>query len=169
MRDQFLEGMAKAACSVYVVTTDGIAGRRGVTVSAMSSVSADTPKPTLLTCVHHLSPAAEAIRSNRTFCVNLLRDDQAHISNAFAGRTEAKDEAKFDCATWTVGAAGDPMLDGALTSFDCTVQHEIMCGTHHVFIGEVQQIALAPSEPDEKALIYANRGYNNAQPLDGQS
>jgi len=166
MRAEFIEGMAKAACSVYVVTTDGIAGRRGVTVSAVSSVSADTPKPTLLTCVHHMSPAAAAIRSNRTFCVNLLRDDMAEISNAFAGRTEAKDEAKFDCATWTIGMTGSPMLDGALTSFDCTVQHEITCGTHHIFVGEVQQITMAPGE---KALIYANRGYNNAQPLDGVS
>lgn len=169
MRDQFLEGMAKAACSVYVVTTDGIAGRRGVTVSAVSSVSADSTKPTLLTCVHHMSPAAEAIRSNRTFCVNLLRDDQSDISNAFAGRTDARDEAKFDCATWTTGAAGDPMLNGALTSFDCTVQHEIMCGTHHVFIGEVQEIVMSPSEPGEKALIYANRGYNTAHPLERRS
>ena len=166
MRDQFIEGMSKAACSVYVVTTDGIAGRRGVTVSAVSSVSADTPKPTLLTCVHHMSPAAAAIRTNRTFCVNLLRDDQVEISNAFAGRTDAKDEAKFDCATWTKGETGSPMLDTALTSFDCVVQHEITCGSHHIFIGEVQQVAMAPGE---KALIYANRGYNNAQPLEDLS
>lgn len=112
----------------------------------MSSVSADTPKPTLLTCVHHLSPAAASIRTNRTFCVNLLRDDQSTISNAFAGHTEAKDEAKFDCATWTAGATGSLMLDGALTSFDCVVQHEIMCGSHHIFVGAVQQIAISPSE-----------------------
>ena len=163
LREQFIEGMANAACSVYVVTTDGIAGRRGVTVSAVSSVSADSPKPTLLTCVHHLSPAAEAIRTNRSFCVNLLRDDMSAISNAFAGRTDAKDEAKFDCATWSKGETGSPMLDGALTSFDCVVQHDIMCGSHHIFVGEVQHVAIAPGE---KALIYANRGYNNAQPLD---
>lgn len=163
MRDQFIEGMSKVACSVFVVTTDGIAGKRGVTVSAVSSVSADTPKPTLLTCVHHMSPAATAIRTNRTFCVNLLCDDQAHISNAFAGRTDAKDESKFDCATWTKSETGNPMLDNALTSFDCVVQHEINCGSHHIFVGEVQQVAMAPGE---KALIYANRGYNNAQPLE---
>ena len=162
MKDQFLQGMSKAACSVYVVTTDGIAGRRGVTASAVSSVSADAQKPTLLTCVHHLSPAASAIRTNRTFCVNLLSDEQTTISDVFAGRGEAKDEAKFDCGTWTAGAAGDPMLDGALCSFDCTVLHEINCGSHYIFIGEVEQIAL--SEGDQ-ALVYANRGYNNAQPL----
>ena len=166
MRDIFIEGMSKAACSVYVVTTDGIAGRRGVTVSAVSSVSADTPKPTLLTCVHHLSPAAAAIRTNRTFCVNLLSDDQTEVSNAFAGRTEAKDEAKFDCAAWAKGETGSPMLVDALSSFDCIVQHEISCGSHHIFVGEVQQIVLSDGD---RALIYANRGYGNAQPLKTKS
>ena len=34
IRDQFLEGMSHAACTVNVVTTDGAAGRAGVTVSA---------------------------------------------------------------------------------------------------------------------------------------
>ncbi len=156
MRDEFIEGMSKAACSVYVVTTDGIAGRRGVTVSAVSSVSADTPQPTLLTCVHHLSPAAAAIRQNRTFCVNLLCDAHQDVSNSFAGRTEAKDEAKFDCATWSKGAAGDPMLEGALASYDCKVEHEINCGSHHIFVGTVQEVALTEGD---NALVYANRGY----------
>ncbi|KAE9627218.1 flavin reductase family protein [Parasedimentitalea maritima] len=165
MRDLFLEGMSKTACSVYVVTTDGIAGRRGVTVSAVSSVSADTPNPTLLTCVHHLSPTAAAIRQNRSFCVNLLGDDQTTVSDSFAGRTDAKDEAKFDCATWTKGETGAPMLQGALASFDCTVQHEITCGSHHIFVGEVRHVGL---NEGDKALVYANRGYNNAQPLDAR-
>ena len=43
LRQQFLHGMSHAACTVNVVTTDGMAGRHGVTVSAMVSVSADTP------------------------------------------------------------------------------------------------------------------------------
>ncbi|EBA01956.1 flavin reductase-like, FMN-binding protein [Rhodobacterales bacterium HTCC2150] len=86
LRQGFLTGMSCAACTVNIVTTDGPAGRAGVTVSAMSSVSADTPKPTLLVCVHHLSPAADLILENGVFCVNVLRDDQGYISDTFAGR-----------------------------------------------------------------------------------
>ena len=48
LKKRFFDGMSQAACTVNVVTTDGAAGRAGVTVSAMSSVSADTPRPTLL-------------------------------------------------------------------------------------------------------------------------
>ena len=86
LRRNFLAAMSHAACTVSVVTTDGPAGRAGVTVSAMASVSADTPQPTLLVCVHHLSHAAEAILGNAAFCVNVLRDDQSDISDHFAGR-----------------------------------------------------------------------------------
>ena len=60
LRAQFLSGMSHAAATVNVVTTDGPGGKFGVTVSAMSSVSADTPKPTMLVCVHNASPAAAA-------------------------------------------------------------------------------------------------------------
>ena len=98
LRDRFIGGMSHAACTVNIVTTDGAAGRAGVTVSAMSSVSADTPKPTLLVCVHHLSPAADRIIENGVFCVNVLRDDQSFISDSFAGRFRDDLQNKFDCA-----------------------------------------------------------------------
>src|SRR5277367_7027258 len=94
LRQRFLSGMSHAACTVNVVTTDGVAGRHGVTVSAMVSVSADTPQPTLLVCIHHLSPVVTALLENGVFCVNVLRDDQAHISDNFAGRSRAHGPAK---------------------------------------------------------------------------
>lgn len=47
MKDEFLEAMSRAANSVTVVTTDGVAGRLGVTVSAMCSVSVEDPSPLL--------------------------------------------------------------------------------------------------------------------------
>ena len=68
----FLEGMSVAATTVNVVTTDGDAGRAGVTVSAMSSVSADTQRPTLLVCINENSSAAAAILENGVFCVNIF-------------------------------------------------------------------------------------------------
>ena len=53
LRQSFLEGMSHVASTVNIITTDGPEGRAGVTVSAMSSVSPDTPKPSLLVCVHY--------------------------------------------------------------------------------------------------------------------
>ena len=41
LRQHFIEGMSRASTFVSVITTDGEAGRFGVTVSSMTSLSAD--------------------------------------------------------------------------------------------------------------------------------
>ncbi len=156
LRERFLAGMASAACSVNVVTTAGPAGRFGVTVSAMSSVSADTLRPTLLVCVHHLSAAAQAIIDNGAFCVNVLRDDQADISDCFAGRLKVADGDKFSCAEWTALSTGSPRLLDPLAAFDCRLIAHQRIGTHHVLFGEAEDMFIsAPGTP----LIYVNCAY----------
>ena len=156
LRERFLDGMSHAASTVNVVTTDGPAGRAGVTVSAMTSVSADMPRPTLLVCVHHESSAAPRIIENGAFCVNVLRDDQSYISDTFAGRLASRLADKFDCATWTTQITGAPRVVDPLVAFDCRVADVGRIGTHHVFIGEVEDIFSAGRG---SPLIYANRAY----------
>jgi flavin reductase (DIM6/NTAB) family NADH-FMN oxidoreductase RutF len=156
LRQQFLHGMSYAAATVNVVTTDGVAGRHGVTVSAMVSVSADTPQPTLLVCIHHLSPVVAAVLENGVFCVNVLRDDQAHISDNFAGRSGAHGAAKFDCAHWTTQLTGAPRVVDSLVAFDCRVIASERVGSHFVVFGSVQDIFVAGVGAP---LIYANRAY----------
>ena len=156
LRARFLGGMSQAAATVNIVTTDGPRGRAGVTVSAMSSVSADMEKPVLLVCVHHLSPAAPAILANGVFCVNVLRDDQSYISDSFAGRFRDELPDKFDCARWTTQVTGAPRVVDPLVAFDCRVREHTRVGTHYVFFGEVQDIFVAERG---SPLIYANRAY----------
>jgi flavin reductase (DIM6/NTAB) family NADH-FMN oxidoreductase RutF len=160
LRQQFLLGMSHAACTVNVVTTDGGAGRHGVTVSAMVSVSADTPQPTLLVCIHHLSPVADAMLRNGVFCVNVLREDQAHISDTFAGRSGAHGAAKFDCAQWTTQLTGAPRVVDALVAFDCRVSASDRIGSHCVVMGSVEDIFVSGAGAP---LIYANRAYGVPQ------
>lgn len=148
--------MSRAACTVNIVTTDGNAGRAGVTVSAMSPVSADTDKPTLLVCVHYLSPAAEKIIQNGVFCVNVLRDDQTHISETFAGRINNKPQDKFECTHWITRETGSPIATDALVSFDCRLVSNIKVGTHYVLFGEAVGIEVAD---DGSPLIYTARAY----------
>ncbi|MEZ5931650.1 MAG: LysR substrate-binding domain-containing protein [Alphaproteobacteria bacterium] len=158
LRQDFLEGMSHTACTVNVVTTDGVAGRAGVTVSAMSSVSADGVRPTLLVCVHHQSPAAQKIVENGVFCVNVLQDHQAYISDTFAGRRKTGDGDKFSCAAWTTEATGAPRVIDPLVAFDCRVASSERVGTHHVFIGEVEAIFTAKQG---SPLIFAKRAYGS--------
>lgn len=153
-REEFLEGMSQAAATVNIVTTDGPAGRAGVTVSAMCSVSADAP--TLLVCVHHKSPACRAIADNGAFCVNLLRHDQALISDTFAGRVETPGGDKFACADWRTLKTGAPALVHPLVAFDCRLKTSVRQGSHVIFIGEVAETVV---NARGSALICANRAY----------
>jgi flavin reductase (DIM6/NTAB) family NADH-FMN oxidoreductase RutF len=164
LRDDFLRGMSTAAATVNIISTDGPAGRAGVTVSAMTSVSADTAKPTLLTCVHHLSPAAQKIIDNGCFIVNVLRDDQSYISDSFAGRFKDQLADKFDCCAWAVMETGAPRVVDPLVAFDCRVTSSERVGTHHVIFGEVQGVYLAPHG---SPLIYAHRSYGNHNRIEG--
>jgi flavin reductase (DIM6/NTAB) family NADH-FMN oxidoreductase RutF/DNA-binding transcriptional LysR family regulator len=160
LREQFLDGMSHAACTVSVVTTDGTAGRFGLTVSAMSSVSADTPRPTLLVCVDHRSQASDAMLRNGVFCVNILRDDQSHISDTFAGRLRHLGPDKFACARWTTQVTGAPRVVDPLVAFDCRITASERVGSHHVVFGSVEDIFLGEFG---SPLIYANRAYGTPQ------
>ncbi|MFT5113007.1 MAG: flavin reductase (DIM6/NTAB) family NADH-FMN oxidoreductase RutF [Parasphingorhabdus sp.] len=162
MRQSFLDAMSHTASSVNVVTTDGPAGRAGVTVSAMTSVSADTPKPTLLVCVHHLSASATAIVENGVFCVNVLRDDQSYISDTFASRIETEDGDKFSCTDWVNFSNGSPRVADPLVAFSCRMISGERIGTHHVFLGEVEDVHLSERG---SPLIFSNRSYGIAKPI----
>jgi len=155
-RDLFTNAMSNAACTVSVVTTDGPAGRLGVTVSAMTSVSADTPRPTLLVCVHQMSPCADAIIQNGVFCVNVLRDDQWSISDCFAGRYRTPDGNKFSCTEWAIDVNGSPRVENSLVAFSCKLASSQKVGTHYVFFGSVEEIV---STSSGSPLIYASRAY----------
>lgn len=162
LRQKFLEGMSRSASTVSVITTDGPAGRHGVTVSAMSSVSADSASPSLLVCINKTSSAADAIRKNGAFCVNVLRDDQVRLSDVFAGRHRDEYPDKFDFGEWTRLKTGAPVVPDALVAFDCQLKEAILHGSHWIFIGEADAIEFAAGM---SPLIYANRGYAKPSPL----
>jgi flavin reductase (DIM6/NTAB) family NADH-FMN oxidoreductase RutF len=159
LKQRFLAGMSRAAATVNIVTTDGPAGRYGVTVSAMSSVSADTDKPTLLVCVNETSTSSRPILENGVFCVNVLRDDQASVSDFFAGRFKTADGDKFSCATWRGMATGAPRLVDPLVAFDCRIVKTDKVGTHHILYGAVEDVYVHEAG---SALIYANRAYGTS-------
>lgn len=165
LRERFLAGMSAAACTVNIVTTDGAAGRFGVTVSAMASISADGERPTLLACIHHRSAAAEGILRNGVFCLNILRADQSHISDNFGGRPADPLVDKFDCAEWAGTPSGAPRIADSLVAFDCRLISGERVGTHHIFIGAVEHVF---ASDDGQPLIYSNRRYGMPQPLAGR-
>lgn len=163
LRADFLEGMSRASTFVAVATTNGEAGLHGVTVSSMTSVSADGDNPSLLICVHHQSPVATAILRNRGFCANLLGEGQRDVSNLFAGFDKRYDksarEARFEACNWSAGPAGQPMIEGAAASFECKLATSLLWESHFVIIGKATSVRLSQ---DPSVLLYGQRSYKRA-------
>ncbi|MGF1609554.1 MAG: flavin reductase family protein [Kiloniellales bacterium] len=152
-RESFLDAMRLAATGVTVVTTSDGCQRLGMTVSAMSSVSADPPL--LLICVNRRSPVAAAIERNGIFCVNLLSQDQRQVSDVFAGRVRTETGDRFACGGWLWRATGAPVLVGAAAHFDCRLEASYDHGSHRIFVGRVVEARAGRGAP----LVYCDRGY----------
>ncbi len=155
LRQQFLDAMARVAQSVTVVTTAGVAGRTGLTVSAMTSVSAEPPL--LLVCINRKGNHADVIAQNQCFAVNVLDENAAFISDLFAGYRTADYPDPFACNPWATLPSGSPSLEEALVRFDCTVSQHFDVGSHRVFIGAVNQVLVNDGQP----LLYYQRGYRS--------
>lgn len=156
LRTAFLDGMSRAATSVCVVTTDGPAGRAGVTVSAMTSISADGPKPTMLTCLNATSSALPFVLENGCFAINVLQTGQTDISDVFSSRRPAPGGDKFNAVLTETLVTGAPCLSEALVSFDCRLISAEKVGTHHICIGAVEAVRTAP---EGDPLLYGMRKY----------
>lgn len=153
LRADFVEAMSRAAFSVSIVATDGAAGRAGMTVSAMTSVSADPP--TMLVCVHRASRFAAAVRDNGCFAISLLGQGQEPLADAFAGRGEGDD--RFSQAPWQTLQTGSPLLPNAPVGFDCRLDGAELIGTHYVVIGTVVEIRTTSDL--EAPLVHHRRRY----------
>ncbi len=149
----FFEGMSRVAATVHVVTTDGEAGMAGITVSAMSSVTADPP--TLLICIHEESPTCQKIKTNGKFCVNVLQAHHSNWSESFAGLLPFDEMATLSSEAWKKGKLDIPVFRESLVIFECQIAQNIQIGTHRIFFGEIKHIQYQDGSP----LIYVNRGY----------
>lgn len=138
LRDQFSAGLARAAATVSIFTTNGPGGRAEVTVSAMRTVPADSRKSARLVCVtKRLLPA---VRSGKTACSapTGFGDSQAYLADAFAGRFRDEITGTFDATTGSPLPTWADGLDHAWVSFDCRIAAQDRIGTRHAFLGEVQ-------------------------------
>ncbi|HEX2528436.1 MAG TPA: flavin reductase family protein [Geminicoccus sp.] len=153
LRDLFVGAMRRVASSVSVVTTEGDAGRFGVTIGAMTTVSAEPPM--LLVCMPRNHPAARALLANGSFAVNVLAADQVEVAAAFSGQPLRGTPYDFRASQWRLSSQAAPLLVGAAASFACTLLEAHEGGTHSIFIGAVCDATMGTGEP----LLYGNELY----------
>jgi len=153
----FRDAMALLPTAVNVITTNGPSGTHGFTASAVCSVT-DSPPP-LLVCMNQAARSHGHFVDNKVLSVNVLSAQHEHISNAFASKLCS--DQRFEQGSWTKLATGAPILEDALVSFDCEIEHIQEVGTHSVLICRV--VAIKPPESQsgqDESLVYFNRAYH---------
>src|ERR1044071_2410525 len=104
-KDEFRAALSRFVSGVTVVTTIGIDDRpAGITVSAFASVSLEPPM--VLACIDKKASLHAHLTEGSRFAVNILSEDQQHISRLFA----SKDEDRFSTARYRIGMFGAPLL-----------------------------------------------------------
>ena len=149
----FRNGMSRLGSAVSLITSDGRAGRHGMTASAVCSIT-DNP-PTLLVCVNQLNRSHDVFNGNGVLCVNVLAERHKALSGLFSGAAEAD---RFALGDWKTLATGAPALADAVVNFDCRIIERHTIGTHSVFYCRVETTVVA--ERPAETLIWFNRAYH---------
>jgi flavin reductase (DIM6/NTAB) family NADH-FMN oxidoreductase RutF len=141
--------MRAAVTGVNVVTTAGVGGRLGLTVTSLAPVSAEIVSVAIV----RDSPLMEAVRVNGSFGVSVLGAGQLAVAETFAGRGLARYD--FGVGRWHAGATGAPLLAGAAARFDCVLASMVEAGSHTLVIGDV----LAAEAGDVPPLAHTGGDY----------
>ena len=152
----FRKVMGHFVTGVTVVTTFDQAERpAGITVNALSSVSLDPPL--VVVALDRRRFITPIVHAAGRYAVSILSEDQQALSDCFAGADVTPGRDEFCGASWTPGATGLPILDGAIASLECTVTGSYPVGDHDLFIGQV--VAVANEEHHPQPLLYYRRRY----------
>lgn len=145
--------MRRWASGVSIVTTRLGAEVYGLTVSGFAGISLDPPL--VMVSVGHNQISHDQLRDGACYGVNLLRNDQADLSNRFAGLQEGVAD-RFEGVAYRSAVSGAPILDDCLAWFDCRLDAMHAVGDHTLFIGAVLAGEVVSAAPP---LIFYNGDY----------
>ncbi len=154
----FKTGMRRLTAGVSIITTLFEGERRGLTATAVCSVSV-TP-PTLLCCVNRQGSAHDSIVGSGLFAINVLTADDHLLAERFGGSELG--EARFSEGRWGVLETGAPILQTAFVGFDCRVIQTFDGATHTIFLGEVVAQSVGTGQP----LCYLGGSYGSFHDLE---
>lgn len=155
-KDLFKNIMSQGSALVYVVTTNGEAGKYGLTINTLSSVT-DNPSM-ILFCVNKKSSIYNSIEKNKFICVNFLSYKQQDLAHEFSGNINYNREDRFKKNNFNLTENNQIYFKDSLAFLEGDVEDEIVKGTHSVFFVRVMNgMILRYDNP----LIYWNRSFRN--------
>ena len=151
--DVYKRVMRRLASGVTIVTLRAGEEIHGLTVSAFCSVSLDPPL--VLVCIGTDLHSHELIERGHSFAVNFLSEDDAELSDRFAGRIEGVTD-RFAGLTHSSAVTGAPILDRCIAYLDCTVYAAYPGGDHTIYVGQVEAADIGTDRPP---LVHYNGQY----------
>lgn len=147
----FREVLGHFGSGVVVVSATVDGEPLGLTCQSFASVSLEPPLVSF--CVSRTSHRYPRIRDTGRFCVNVLADDQAELSRAFA----VDDPRRWAGVVWERPADADsPVLAGAHAWIDCRLEAELAAGDHTIVLGRVTALA---ADSSRHPLLYYRGEY----------
>jgi flavin reductase (DIM6/NTAB) family NADH-FMN oxidoreductase RutF len=150
----FKNAMRFLAGAVSVITVGQGRDLTGFTATSVSSLSAD--HPSVIVSLNRSSSSWPVIQQYKSFCVNILADDQQPVADNFAGRGGIKGADRYEGASWQKLVTGSLGLVDALTVLDCELEEAIERHSHAILIGSVRAIT---TRVEAQPLLYWHGGY----------
>jgi flavin reductase (DIM6/NTAB) family NADH-FMN oxidoreductase RutF len=137
---------------VAVLTVDRQGERLGLTVGSLVSLSLDPPL--IGVAISHEAAMHELLREAGGLALSLLAGDQEAVAQHFARGVPPL--AHWHGIATREGAAGAPLLEGAIGWLECRLVAEHPAGDHTLFVGEVLSVEAGRPGP---ALVYVGGSY----------
>lgn len=155
LTEDFRSAMRRVASTVNVISicVDGQA--MGITATACSPISMEPPS--LLVCINRAASLHPQMEDVTHFRVNVLHRDQEEVARMFADR---RMHAERFAGGWEIDCERPPRLLDAQASMLCRRIDLHRFGTHSIFIGLVEEVAV---RDDVRPLLYIDGRYASAE------
>ena len=127
---RFRSALGSFVTGVTIVTTDTPEGPVGIVANSFSSVSLDPPL--VLWSPAKSSKRFEHFVGARRYAIHILAADQQEICRQIVDSKTAVSQIST-----TASHCGIPLIDGAVASFECTLEATHDAGDHVIAIGLV--------------------------------
>ena len=150
--DELRAVLRRVPGAVSVVTVDADGQRLGLTVDSLVSLSLEPPLVGI--AISRQAALHELLREAGGFAVSILAGGQEWLAQHFARGVPPI--AMWHGVATREGAAGAPLLAGAIGWLECRLTAEHAVGDHTLFVGEVLSAEAGEPAPP---LVHVESGY----------
>jgi flavin reductase (DIM6/NTAB) family NADH-FMN oxidoreductase RutF len=156
--EDFRQAMRGVASTIHIVTLLVDEAPKGMTATAVSSLSLNPPS--LLVCMNESVSMHGAMACIDWFCVNVL--STRHIAVARTFSDSRLRDVRFETGEWSIDEQPAPRLADAQAAILCRRVGHHKFGTHSIFLGEVRKVWLHGA-PDP--LVYLDGAFQSPGPV----